>query len=235
MSITPSPDQVSSILPLQSFRATAPVPYDADRNTKSPRDDGRRGIDRGVAARPPATLVGHFPRGGIHGSEPLAREEHGHRLAVQASLDRRGVAGRVVRGLPEDCAGGGVERHDAGPSGAADIGEHVPGHDQRGRRGPEEPLAHAEGRVGVDVPYLAAGFEVETMQPSLRAECVNASADDHGRGSRPVIETEVVPVARLVSKLPEGLAVLGLQRLDNLFVSQPMKEDKRSRGDGGSR
>ena len=140
----------------------------------------------------------------------------------------------MVRRRPQNGAGVRLEGDDARvlPSvHAADVRDDAAVLDQRRSRGTEESLADLKPARGVHAPDALPGCEIDRVQLSLRAEGVDASLRDHGDRPRAFVEPEVVPVTGGVRVTPPRIARPRVERFDDLFVPDAVKQDEPIAGD----
>ena len=73
------------------------------------------------------------------------------------------------------------------------------------------------------------------MQLALGAEGVDDSIGDDRYGARTLVESEVVAIVRGVCVAPDGRAGLGIERLEDFFVADAVKEQHPILDEGRSR
>src|SRR4030095_14742045 len=141
--------------------------------------------------RPPAALKVDLTVRRIESDQTVAGEKDRRPSAANRCRHPRRVAGVVLGRGPEDFAGFGLERHDAGLV-AADVGDDTPAFDE-GRAGrTKESLWHVEALHRVLAPAARALCEIHGVELTLRAERVDDAIGDDRHGARSFVEAEVV-------------------------------------------
>jgi hypothetical protein len=72
------------------------------------------------------------------------------------------------------------------------------------------------------------------VQLPFRAERIDDAVGDDRRGARPFVEAEVVAVGRRIRVAPDAVARPRIDRLDDLFATDAMKQDDARPDDDGA-
>ena len=82
----------------------------------------------------------------------------------------------------------------------------------------------------VNAPNLLAVVEPQTVEHALCPKRVDLAARDDRAGARPGVEPEAVVIGRRVAEGPDRFAGLGLERLDDVLVTDAVEQDDASVG-----
>ena len=191
---------------------------------------GRRqrggGVHRSTAPGSPAKAKQNLSAGRIRRYQSGAGEKQHLAAAAQGGRGGRGIAGLVIGGGPQDSPRSSIEGNQPCLVSSAKVEEHPAVLDQRGAGGAEKALANAEFLVGVQAPDFPAVLQLQTMQHSLGAEGVDLAFPNRRGGSRPAVETEIVPVIGGIVVLPQWAAGLSLKALHLFAVFEAMEQNQ---------
>src|SRR4029077_6462616 len=104
---------------------------------------------------------------------------------------------------------------------------------QDGRRGDsKESFGGPIVLVQRAAPNFLSCFQIEAVQHPFGAEREQLLARDQRRRSRSLVETEIIPVVRVIAKLPALLARGRVKTFDNFFRRGAMEQNQSFTCDG---
>jgi len=161
---------------------------------------------------------------GIEGDEVSEGKNEKVTTIVYCGGDGGRITGLIVGCFPKDFAGERVEGDDSGTV-AADVEDNGVALDQRRAGDAEEAFGSVEIGLGVEVPNLFSGGEVEAGQDAFSAVSVNVVIGNGRCGARTFIKAEIVSVGGGIIETPESFACVGIEAFNGFFVIDAMKEN----------
>src|SRR6266567_5970235 len=140
--------------------------------------------------------------------------------------NRHGVPGFIISGGPEHFTCLSVKGRDTGSAAATQVQQNAFALHQRRADLTKESFIRSEFLARVHAPEALAGGEVQALEHTFGAECVNFPERDGRRATRPFVEPEVIAIVGGIFRRPDGTARVCIEAIRHRPVLQTMENDE---------